>query len=561
MRGSIGSGPAWLLTASLIAAACTSAPPIATGADVDPNGEITTPVAFGIPARIDPQNWNETNHSRHSAMVFEPLMTFDAKTLTPIPAAAKEPPRISDDGLTYVFALRDGLTYSDGSSLTARDFVYAFSRLCAPGSRGVGFFARIVAGCQDLRRMDAKTATADGLLAANARLGLRANGDKEVVVTLTEPAAWFTAIAATPLGHPLRESDVTRAGASYGSDPATFIGNGPFKLVEKTDQKLVFERNERYRLPVKLKRWTKVVVDRNVAFAAYRNSEIDVFGGVPGGRALAVTEHIDVIEADPELRAQIVDVPGAFSDFYILNVSLPPFTDKKVRQAFAKAIDREDHIRGTRLGEVSHSMIPPGWPGHDPADTFQRFDADKARELLASSTFAGRPELSSVKITYPSIDPGSRDPAEVLQHQLKRTLGIEIGIEAVDGQTLDQMYASPRTAPQIQFVRRCCGALPDPQNWLTTAFHSSGFALQVGYKNADLDALLTQADRERDPRRRADLYQRASRIVSEDVPAIFLWWGPSRYLQKPRVKGLTGSPMDSEYGILRVAEIYVTKKG
>jgi oligopeptide transport system substrate-binding protein len=562
MRGSIRSGAALVLSVSFIAVACAS-PPVRSIEGWDPDGEITTPLQR-IPVRIDPQIWSDTDRARHSAMVFEALMTFDPKTLRPIPAAAKDHPKISDDGLTYTFTLRDGSTYSDGTALTAKDFVYAFSRLCDPTVRAVPqFHMRIIlVGCNALGMMDPKRATPEELAAARAALGLRANGDREFAVHLTQPASYFAALAATPLGYPVRELDVIKSGPAYGADPATLIGNGPFKLVQKTDQKLVFERNDRYRTPAKLKRWTKVLVERDVAFAAYRNNEIDLYGGIPSGRAVSVVENFAAIEADADLRAQVVEVRGAYTDYFMLNPSRPPFSDRSVRQAFARAFDRVSQLRElTKLGEAAYSLIPPGLPGHDAADRSQAFDLAQAKELLRSSGFSGGSELSSVRITCPKGDPGCRTPAEWLQQDLKRNLGVEIAIEFVDDATLERMYATPRTAPQIRFGRWGVGAIPDPQNWLSTIFHSSApIASSVGYRNVEFDALVTEADRERDPQRRAQLYQRASRLLSEDAPAIWSWWPSNRYLRKPRVKGVTDSVIDFEYGILRTGEVYVTKK-
>src|SRR5207249_3871395 len=142
---------------------------------------------------------------------------------------------------------------------------------------------------------------------------------------------YFPMIAATAIGFPVRASDVAKTGAAYGTEASTFIGNGPFKLVEwRVNERLVFERNDHYRAPAKLKRWTKVVVPDELAFAAYRNNEIDVYGGLPSGRAASVKANLEVIEGDAALRSQVVRLPGGFSDGYLLNVSRPPFTDKKV---------------------------------------------------------------------------------------------------------------------------------------------------------------------------------------------------------------------------------------
>src|SRR5438093_694496 len=98
-------------------------------AAVDPNGELNTNTG-GEPDTIDPQKESFVNEVAQTMMVFEALMAFGPKTLKPIPGAAKDQPKVSSDGLSYTFTLRDGLKYSDGSALTVTDFAFAFTRLC-----------------------------------------------------------------------------------------------------------------------------------------------------------------------------------------------------------------------------------------------------------------------------------------------------------------------------------------------------------------------------------------------------------------------------------------------
>ena len=107
-----------LMIAGLVAAACTSAPgtttPSAVGDGVDANGTLTTN-AGSEPDTIDPQKESFVNEVAQTMMVFESLMSFDPKTLKPVPGSAKANPTLSADGLTYTYTLRDGLKYSDGS--------------------------------------------------------------------------------------------------------------------------------------------------------------------------------------------------------------------------------------------------------------------------------------------------------------------------------------------------------------------------------------------------------------------------------------------------------------
>src|SRR5438105_10593347 len=329
-----------LMIAGLVAMACSRAPGNTTkqqGGNVDTNGEITTNTG-AEPDTIDPQKESFTNEVAHTMQVFEALMTFDPKTLKPIPAAAKENPKLSSDGLTYPFTLRDGLKYSDGSAVTAKDFAFGFTRLCDPNVAGeYAFTGYIITGCEAWSTMDTKKATKAELDAAKAKLGVKVNGDKELSFTLNEKAPYFLSIAALWVGVPARESDVTKGGDKW-TEPATFIGNGPFKLTEwKHNEKMVYERNDNYRTPAKLKRWTKVMINEAaVAFAAYRNNELDITG--------FGAEQLRTVEGDADLKAQTVDLGGSCTIFIGFNTVRAPFDDAKVRLAFSKSFDRVAYI-------------------------------------------------------------------------------------------------------------------------------------------------------------------------------------------------------------------------
>src|SRR5438093_1094114 len=133
-RSGLWSLLALFVIAGLIAAACTGAPgtttqPSGAAGDIDPNGEVTTN-AGSEPDTIDPQKESFVNEVAQTMMVFEALMAFDPKTLKPVPGAAKEAPKLSSDGLTYTYTLRDGLKYPDVSPVTAKDFQVGFTRTC-----------------------------------------------------------------------------------------------------------------------------------------------------------------------------------------------------------------------------------------------------------------------------------------------------------------------------------------------------------------------------------------------------------------------------------------------
>lgn len=548
---------ALLVVLAMLVTACSSGttPTGGQGAadQADPNGELITNTG-SEPDTIDPQKESFVNEVAQTMMVFEGLMTLDAKTLKAIPGAAAKEPDVSADGLKYTFTLRDNLKYSDGKPVTAADFAYGWTRLCDPAVAGAyAFTGYVIVGCEAWNNMDPAKSTPADLKAAQDKLGIKVVNEKTIEFTLTEPAPYFNSIAATWVGVPTRKDMVEKGGDKW-TEPATFIGNGPFKMTEwKHNEKFVFERNDNYRAPAKLKKWTKVMINESaVSFAAYRNNELDT-GPVNA-------ELLRTIDADPDLKKQVVDVPGSCTTYYGFNTTRAPFTDAKVRLAFAKSFDREAFVKDVqKIGKAAYSFIPPGRPGHDEGDQEQKFDAAAAKALLASSSFAGKPELNTIKLTY-RTSATNKTRVEWVQQQWKTNLGLDLALDPVDATTFSQLVKKPETTPQF-FLLGWCEDYPDPQDWLTTVFHSSSTVTRTGFKNAEFDKLTRDADKERDATKRAQLYQQASRLLSKEAPVAFLLWSATKYLRKPWVKGVTDSSLDFEMGIFKINEIYVTKKG
>ena len=549
-----------LIIAGLLAAACTSTPGTttpsgaATADAIDPNGQLTTN-AGSEPDTIDPQKESFVNEVAQTMMVFESLMTFDAKTLKAIPGAAKENPKLSSDGLTYTYTLRDGLKYSDGSAVTAKDFAYGFTRTCDPAVAGeYAFTLYVIVGCEAWNTADTKKATKAELDALKAKIGIKTNGDKEISFTLTEKAPYFNSIAGLWVGVPTRESDVTKAGDKW-TEPATFIGNGPFKLTEwKHNEKMVYERNPNYRTPTKIAKWTKVMINESaVAFAAYQNNELDAVG--------VGAEQLRTIDANAELKAQTVDVGGSCTIYVGFNNARAPFDDQKVRLAFAKSFDRLAYITDVaKIGKAATEggFIPPGMPGYDKDDTAQKFDPAAAKTLLSQSKYANTDALKNLKFTY-SASAANKTRIEWLQQQWQTNLGITVSPDPVDATTYTSLVKKPETVP-LMFRLGWCADYPDQQDWLTTVFHSTSTVTRVGYKNAEYDKLTRQADADANPESRDKTYLQSSKLLSNDAAAAWWYYSATKYLRKPWVKGITDTVMDFEYGIFDLIAISVTKK-
>ncbi len=550
------SGP-WAVVVALailglVATACQGGPG-APGiqAAADPDGELTIPLG-SEPDTIDPQKESFVHEVGQTMLVFDALMTFDAKTLKPVPSAAKDMPKVSPDGLTYTFTLRDGLKYSDGQAVKAENFVYAFKRLCDPQVAGeYAFTGYIVKGCEKYNSADIKTSSAAQLKTLRDAVAVRAVDASTVEYQLNEKAPYFTSIAGLWVGVPTREDLVTKGGDKW-TEPETFIGNGWFVLKEwKHNEKMVYERNENHVPKAKLKRIVKPVIgEASVAYAAYQNGEIDLYG-VTG-------EDRKVVEGNATLSKELVKSGDSCTFYYGFNTTKPPFDDPSARLAFARSFDREGYNKDINqgIGTANASFMPPGFPNYDPDDATQKYDPAAAKQLLAQSKYAS----SMPKLTYAySSTQRNKTRAEWVVAQWKQNLGVDVALDPQDRTTYTRNVKKLETTPQI-FSLGWCADYPDTQDWLTTVFDSKSTVSHTGWKNTQFDTLVRQADAEPDATKREAQYKEAQRVLTKDAPVGFLYSNANWQLIKPRVQGYSLSSMDFFFSIFKIGDVFVTKK-
>ncbi len=555
---------AWRLLAigvslALVATACqggTTTPPAASqsaaasaAGAADPNGTFTSNLG-SEPDTIDPQKESFVGEIAVTMKVFEALMTPDVKTGKPIPSAAKDQPKVSSDGKTYTYTLRDDLTWSDGKKVTTADFKYGWERLCDPATAGdYAFTGYIVAGCEAWNTMDPKGDPAKLSAARDTFLKSIVTTDTTIAFTLTDPAPYFNAIASIWVGVPVRK-DLVQQGGDKWTEPATFIGNGPFKMTEwKHNESITFERSDNWhggKDKAKLKTWKFVMINDNaVAFAAYRNNELDVYGVAPSD--------LRTITGDADLSKQVQDGPGACSFYIGFNTQKAPFTDVNARVGFAKSFDRDTFIKDVQqgIGKASTSFISPGIPGYDAEDTFQKFDAAAAKASWAK--VSSPPEI---KFTFSST-PTNKTRAEWLQQQWKTNLGVDVTLDPVDSKTYTQLVKKTDTTPQMFFLGWCADYY-DQQDWLSTVFQSTATISHTGWKNADFDKLVQQADKEPDLAKRDQEYKDAQRLLSKEAPVGFLFYNAAKVLKKPWVNNYYITPLGFEQASF--TDLYVTKR-
>jgi oligopeptide transport system substrate-binding protein len=329
---------------------------------------------------------------------------------------------------------------------------------------------------------------------------------------------------------------------NWWKSPQNHIGNGPFTITGTAETGgWTFAASEHYwQGRPKLDGIEYIPIEDNAeAFAAYQAGELDIASVDP--------EQLADIEADPDLLAQLLTYPQAGTFNLAMSLNKEPFTDKKVREAFAYAFDRE-----TWCAEVQHgtcaptpSWIPPGVPGYIESDRYG-FDPEAARLALADSTYGGAENLPEITLSYFADNPSETEHAEWIAREMRNILGIELVLEPVPGDELFARTNDAATYPQLMMFGGWFQDYSDPQNWLSVVWTCDAtFAQAAGYCNEEFDRLTALGDTTVDPVKRLAYYEQAQRILIEDVPGPFLFNPTGPVLIKPNITGITPISVDA----------------
>jgi oligopeptide transport system substrate-binding protein len=501
------------------------------------------------PDIIDPQKSSFVNEIAHLKMMYEGLTTLDEE-LTTVPGAA-ESWAYNDDATQLTFTLRPDLTYSDGTLLNAERFRYSLLRNVNPETAGE--YAAItdeILGAPEWRNCEGEEAcaaaaavVAESLVASHAD-GAPCDGYEDAAcntftIKTSRPAPYFHTVMSLWVTYPAKEENISEGGEQWYNSSKFQIGNGPYALQSlEPFVRGYFVPNPNYwRGMGNVDIEYSYIVDSAVAFEAYKNNEFDII--------TLAAEDFEVVQADPVLSQEANIYPGSCTFAVMFHQLKEPFTDQKVREAFAHAYDREtwvsDVLRG--LGSPTLTWIPPGFPGYDAEENRWGYDPEAALAAIAASSYGSIEALPPIKLTF-SDSPRNRTRYEWLAAKWNEVLGVEVTLDPVESTTYTALTKDVETAP-LAFILGWCADYPDPQNWPSVYWKTGAFGERIGYSNPEFDALVDQADTTVDPVLRAELYAQAQRLLTDGAPVAFAWNNVNSYLVKPWVQGIKTTPQDS----------------
>ncbi len=466
------------------------------------------------------------------ADLFQDTLIDLDKDFNVVPAAA-ESWSVNDEGTVWTFNIRPDQQWSDGTPLTAHDWVATYQMTASPehgwdftwfysflGAGGIKNWQKIIAG--ELPVED---------------LGVRAVDDLTLEIETEEPFPPLPSVM--KFSFVMQKKALEEHGPFYNNSIDTHVSAGPFTLVEfEPGTKIVVEANPHYngfRKP-RLKRIEAIYMDRTTFFAAFQNGEVDNVDY----ESLSPAD-FDIILNDEVLSANYLRHFGDFrTDYLLFDTYTEPFNDLNVRKAFAYALDR-DLIVNNVYGEIkampAHSMLMPGYPASDVAGDlkeYQHYDCDRAKQHLADAGYPDGEGFPLLEMWLRGEGPVMAAVYQASAASIAECLGIPIEVSNKDGKVyMDALNAKPT---ELQFGAVSYGMdFLDPANLLGNVWHSAG---RHAWRNDEFDRLVTEAGSlVGDPETREQMFRDAERILVDDVGAVFIahrWQGN---ILQPYVQG------------------------
>ncbi|MDZ4287158.1 MAG: peptide ABC transporter substrate-binding protein [Prosthecobacter sp.] len=485
-----------MLTASALAA-CTPSKPRAD----------LVFIQSAEPETIDPALVSDQVSMRISESLFEGLCRVNVAG-KPEPGMA-ERWDVSEDRKTYTFHLRQGTTWTNGDPVTAQDFVRSWQRALDPATSGdYATLLHLIRGAKVYM---------EGTDKDFSQVGVRAIDAKTLEVQLVNPTPYFIDLSAFQAFAPVHVASIEKNGTAW-MKPGNVVANGPYELDEwRLDDHIRLRKNPRYWDAANVHMATvevKPIQDANTALSYYYTGQADLM--------------MDKGMVPPTLTQKLKQEPwfhtGPFLGtwFIRINVTRPPFTDPRVRQAFALAVDKRRIVdKITQLGEpTAQGITPPGAGQNYQPPPGLDHNVKRARELMAEAGFPGGKGFPRVEYLYIPL-PIERNIAVELQAMWQETLGVTVNLTKQEQKVwLDSMRKLSYHLCRSSWV----GDYNDPSTFLDL-FTSGNGNNRTGWADPAYDQFIGAAAREGDVSQRNQIFiQAEKRLISDEAAIIPVYY-------------------------------------
>lgn len=492
------------------------------------------------PSSLDPHKVESDVENNIISDLFEGLVS--------VSPAGEIQPRLAEkwenkDNTVWTFHLRPGVTWSDGTAITAQDIVWSWQRLVSP------LTASPYASYPGNMHIVNGAEIAQGQKAPET-LGVKALDDTTLEVTLTQPNAAFLAMLAHPSLVPLDKVLISRYGDKW-TKPEHMVTSGPYKLSQwVVNERIVAERNPRYwdNAHTVINKVTYLPISSETADVnRYKAGEIDIVYTVPINQFAQLKKTMgDQLDVSPQLATY----------YYEFNTTRPPFNDPRVRRALNMALDK-DIIAEKVMGQGQRPawlISQPDIGGvklHNPE--YASWPRDKriaeAKKLLSEAGYNESHPLV-FNLLYNTSESHQRI-AIAASSMWKKNLGVEAKLQNQEWKTmLDAMHTHNFDAVRYAWIADYDDAATFLNNFRTGDSENTS-----QYSNPVYDEALHNAAKASDTTARGKFYQQAEDLLGQDVPAIPVYHYVRTHLVKPWVGGFTPDKLGYYYS----KDMYIKK--
>lgn len=487
------------------------------------------------PETLDPHIATGTPDNNIIIQMFEGLMARKADWATIVPGLA-ESYTVTKDGLKYTFKIRSNAKWSDGSKITAADFVYSFHRAVDPKTTAqyAYWFTDTIVGMKEYAAAVSPE--------TEKKTGVKAIDEKTLEIKLLKPVPYFLQILAESLAFPVKKEIVEKFGDKW-TRPENIVSAGPYKLKEwRVSEKIVLEKDPNYygADSVKIKKIVALpIVERQTAVDLFNQGRLDWTGynGAPNAM-------VPSFKSDPNFRVN----PGFITYFYRFNTTRAPLNDPRVRMALSLAINRKEIVeKVTRAGEIPTGILVPQGVGtykspKSPVTDDYKANVEKAKKLLAEAGFPGGKGMRKLALQY-NTDENHKRIALAVQQMWKRELGVEI--EPYNQEW--KVYLKAQESLDYDISRSAwAGDYPDASSFLEL-FTSTSANNMTGWKNAQYDQLFSDANKTMDGSKRNGLLAKAEGILLNEMPFAPVFFMTNFSFVRPELQGFVPNLIDRPY--------------
>ncbi|ONI39620.1 peptide ABC transporter [Candidatus Epulonipiscium fishelsonii] len=498
-----------------------------TAAPAEDVAQEMTFVLSNLPDGLDPGITNNSFSKYVLFNAFEGLVTYDQNGSL-VPGLANDW-SISEDGRTYTFNLRPDLKWSDGTPLTASDFVYSILRVATPETTAqyVNMVTDYIVNAQEYY---------EGKIDAE-EVGVKAVDDSTLEITIKEPLSYYIDILSMWVYSPVQQATVEANGEAWSTKAETYVSNGPFKVTEMSmSENVVLEKNENYwnAENVQLEKINfRYILDTSTALTAYETGEVDGIVSIPS------TDYARLRAEDKGVKSY----PSYGTVFHLINNAKAPYDNPKVREALNLALDRQLIIDNVIQvdAQPAYSFLSPGYKvdGVDITDDRGTFgmspsaEIEKAQQALADAGYPNGEDFPALELSYYSDDTVKK-VVEAMAQMWETNLNIDVEI------TSNEWVLFYESVQAGDYDVAAMG-------WSADYFHPMSFMplLKTGdstntswYSNPEYDALVDQIRAESDPNKVAELVKQADIMVSSDYPMVPLYYKSNNILLHDHIQGV-----------------------